>query len=297
MKTGRIFWGALFIVVGALLLLERLNVVDLEWHVAWRLWPLLLIFWGAALLVRDPKWRWVVALVGAVVVGVVLLNAGGFLWSFGEISEGARYSQELTEPFDSTVKKAFLSVHGAAGMISLQDTTGQLINVSTQTNYGRYSLDKETMGEETKVHLAFEGKRIAWRGGKASNWAQIRLNASPVWDMDIDVGAVKLDLDLAPFAVEDIMIDAGATSLRVKIGERAKETHLRIDAGASSIRISVPSASACEARFEGGLSSKNLPEFQRVDSKMFRTENFDTAASKIVLDIHAGVSSIKVVRY
>jgi hypothetical protein len=297
MKTGRIFWGALFIIIGGLLLLEKLNVVDLEWHFAWRLWPLLLIFWGAALLIRNPQWKWVAALVGAVVVVVVLLNAGGFLWSIGEFGEGARYSQELTEPFDSAVNKASLSVHGAAGIISLKDTTGQLIIVSTQTNYGRYSLDKERIGEEAKVYLAFEGKRIAWRGGKASNWAAIRLNASPVWDMDIDVGAAKLDLDLAPFAVEDIMIDAGATSLRVKIGERAKETHLRIDAGASSIRISVPSASACEARFEGGLSSKNLPGFQRVDSRMYRTENFDTAAKKIVIDIHAGVSSIKVVRY
>lgn len=297
MKSGRIFWGALFIIVGLLLLLEKFNVVSLEWHYAWRLWPLLLIFWGAALLVRDPKWKWIVALMGAVIVGVILLNVSEFPWSFGGNTAGGPNPQKLTEPYDSTIHTASLRVHTTAGSIVIQDTTGALIDASTHTNVGQYSLTRETVGNEATVRLAFSGRRTRWFSRKSSNQAEVRLNPGPTWDMDFDVAASRLDLDLEPYVVESLSIDAKAASVRVRIGARATETHLRIDGGASSIRLSVPLASSCQATVHGGLSSKRLPEFKRIDSNTYRTDNFDTAEHKVFVEVDAGVSSIKVFRY
>ncbi len=44
MNRGRIFGGATLIVVGAMLLLDRYGVIEVGQY--WRLWPLLLVFFG-----------------------------------------------------------------------------------------------------------------------------------------------------------------------------------------------------------------------------------------------------------
>ena len=63
--------GIVFLFVGVVTLLATLDVIDFSWRVAWRLWPMLFIFIGIAILpIKD--WLKAVLLVVALAAGVLL---------------------------------------------------------------------------------------------------------------------------------------------------------------------------------------------------------------------------------
>lgn len=298
MKTGRIFWGTLLVLVGVLLFLDRANILNLEWHHVWRFWPLILILWGIAVLVKNPTFKWIAAVLSALLVALFISGFIGFgLLDFSWQRDMAAMDQEFTEPFAGTIRKASFSLEAAAGTFVVEDTTQQLVEASVHSSIGKYRLERSGEGEVVNVRLSREEKRVHLRSGRMKNRVEVKLNANPLWDMDFDVGAAQCDLDLTPYKTERVKIDAGAASVRLKLGTLAPDTRVDIDAGASSLKIAVPESAGCEIEVDAGLSSKSFPGFEKMKSGTYRTEDFEAAGHKIYISVDAGVSSIKVARY
>ena len=71
MKSRNLFLGIIILFVGVAALLASFNVIDISWHIVWRLWPLLLIFLGIAVLpVKD--WLKALLLLASLALGVLL---------------------------------------------------------------------------------------------------------------------------------------------------------------------------------------------------------------------------------
>lgn len=71
MKSRNLFLGIIILFIGVVSLLASIDVIDLSWRIVWRLWPMLLIFIGIAILpVKD--WLKAVLLVVALAVSVLL---------------------------------------------------------------------------------------------------------------------------------------------------------------------------------------------------------------------------------
>lgn len=71
MKSRNLFLGIIFLFIGVVTLLAILDVIDFSWYVAWRLWPMLLIFIGIAILpLRDGIKA--LLLIAALAIGVLL---------------------------------------------------------------------------------------------------------------------------------------------------------------------------------------------------------------------------------
>lgn len=71
MKSRNLFLGIILLAIGVLALLASFDVIDFSWRIAWRLWPLLLVFFGIIILpVKD--WLKAVLLVVALAAGVLL---------------------------------------------------------------------------------------------------------------------------------------------------------------------------------------------------------------------------------
>ena len=71
MKSRNLFIGIIFLFVGVVTLLATLDVIEFSWQVAWRLWPMLLIFVGIAVLpIKD--WLKAVLLLITLAAGVLL---------------------------------------------------------------------------------------------------------------------------------------------------------------------------------------------------------------------------------
>lgn len=305
MKPSRAFWGTLFVVFGTLFLLAQFFDLTIGWDFVWKFWPVVFVFIGLVLVFRDARIK--VALASAAALGLALFLYGIFSFSWvdtlhadeWDVAENDVHVQEFSEPMTEDVTHARLEVDAAAGSYRLDASTDRLFAAKVRTTIGRYTLDRDPDEQNIRLRFRPEGHvRVkSWRPGRAINEAELKLHTRPLWDLQIDAGAAKLDFDLSPFNVEHLRLEAGAASVKLRLGMPAEETTCRIESGASTVRIEVPSDAGCEIRYDGGLSSRRFRGFDRITEGRYRTENFHSATKKIYIDADAGVSTISVVRY
>ncbi len=305
MKTSHIFWGTLFIVLGLLVLINNFTSIFMDWGTIWKLWPAAIILLGVSLLIKDKLGKGVVAGAAALIIAVsvfaTIKTTTHFIHDdFTVVFDDENGNFETTvykEIYDSTISNAFLEFDAGAGSFNIKDTTENLIYVTTKgasDNYKLYRLDSD--GNST---LQLSMKPIKFRIGKNQykNKVDISLNNNPVWDMDFDVGAASVKLDLTPYKINDVKIDMGAAALDLRLGELYDETIVDIDAGASDLDIYIPEGSGCQIKTDIALSSKDFNGFEKIKSDHYETPNFDEASNKIFITIDCGVSSINVKRY
>lgn len=298
MKTGRVFWGVFFLTLGAAFLLDRFGVLQLGWHHALKYWPVVLIAWGAAILFGNKAIKVAAVIVASAVLALALAAVLSFSWE-GDAWDDSTISEELFfhEAYQPGVQKAGFRLDAGAGTFTIADTTADFVEARTMTGIGKYLLEREGEGDETEFTLRLTNMRKKFPLGRAKNDAAIRLNRTPVWDVNIDVGAAKMRCDLSAYKVASLDLDCGAARVDLRLGKGVPESRVQIDAGASSIDIEVPAEVGCEVHIEAPLSSKSLPGFTRITKGEFKTENFDTAPEHCIITIDAGVSSISIDRY
>lgn len=297
MKSSRIFWGVFFLALGVLLLLSRMDVLAIEWGDVWRLWPLLLIMWGVSVLLRNRPQRWVIAPLAAVLLGIVVFGFFSMSWIDEDWHEHDRSVQTFSEPFDSTIATAFLHLDAAIGSYSIVGTSDDLITAEGYSTLGGFSLrHTSARGSSASLLFEFDGEGKGWMFGRVRNRAELHLNPSPIWDLDLDVGASRGEFDLTELKVRELKVDAGAAKVWLTLGSRFSTT-VNIDAGAASIRIKVPRESGCEIRTDTGLTGKRFSGFDRIESDLYRTDNFSSAKEHITISVSAGAASISVERF
>ena len=297
MNSGRLFWGMLLLTAGILLLFDRLGMFSVTWDAVWQLWPLVLVFWGVALVLAGTRARWVAVALAAVTVAVIVAGLLHLLWLDGSLWEPSTPTrQELLEPRTGPVERARLRFDSGAGRFVVSDTTAELLEASVRTTLGDYQLSRSESDTLVELLLAIEGdSRLGI--GRVSNTVKLKLNPEPLWDLDFDVGAAELRLDLLPYRIGELVVDCGASSVNLTLGDRSDWTRVTIDAGASSVRLRVPEHVGCRLEMDAGLSSKRLPDFTRLDDGVYETEGYQESARRILVILDVGVSSIRVDRF
>lgn len=298
MRTHHLFWGILFVTLGVLVLLNNFAVLDFNWDFLWNLWPLILIVLGAFFIFRDVKYRWVFVLIMAFLLGLVIFAGFKSLDFFyhGDFEDFNIQTQEFREPYNDSIRKAKLSVETAMGTIDLKGVSNDLIEARAKGGYGTYSMDNQTTNEMADIRFELEHGHREFHGIH-KQYIDMKLNPNPLWDLDFNVGAASVDLDLGDFKTENIFMKSGAASIKLKLGDKSERTNVKFESGASSLNIMVPKDCGCEINTDIHLSDKHFDEFVKVDNNVYRTADFDKAAKKVYLDINAGISSIKVDRY
>ncbi len=298
MKPSRVFWGVFFLAIGLLLLLDKLTTAPIHYVISWKLWPLLLVLWGIGALVEKRAVRYAIAVFCAIFLAILLMSlvmGVGREEGPGEIVSVP--DQTFSLPMEQGVEHAQFTLESGAGTFTLRDTSSTLVAAQTSSTLGRYVLDHEATGGETDAVLRLEGSRHGWHWGHGINTVAVQLNSSPVWDLRFKVGAARLDVDATPLTVESLDISAGASTVTVKLNDRARETRVDVHTGVSSVDIRVPERAGCEVEVRSAVSEKDFRGFDRIEKGYYRTANFDSASSRISLRIEAGVSTLKISRY
>ncbi|MGE5350962.1 MAG: toast rack family protein, partial [Acidobacteriota bacterium] len=269
--------------------------------VMWNLWPLLLVLAGVYFIFRQGRFRWIIVLVIAFLLGVVIFaGVKSFSLFFDDGFEDFNVNvnaQEFTLPYESSITKAKLNLEAAAGNFNLDGTTDSLLYAKTKGSFSDYSINNETNDGSADITFEMNDHHQRVVRGLGKNRMEIRLNSNPVWDMDLNVGAASVNLDLAPFKAENIYLKSGASSLKLKLGDKNPMTKVKFETGVSRLEIMVPRSSGCEINSDTHFSRKEFSEFEKVDNNVYRTRDFEASGKKIYLDIAAGVSSVKVERY
>ncbi len=300
MKASRVLAGLIIVLLGIAILLSNFDIVSFDWGLIFRMWPVLLILAGISVLVPNERAKVVLYIVTIVLVVV---------WIFSAFSRGSRSFrhvfdnksnvriQEFSVEMDRGVQHAVFTLDGGAGSFSIQDTTGSVVSARTESNVGSYNFDSDKNGGTETMNLSMKNGTHDWHFGHSENNVKIRLNSKPDWNLNINVGACAGDFDLTPYRVRSANIDAGASDITVRLGEKSDTTNLDIDTGISKLTIYVPAASGCQIDDKAELSAKSFDGFTKNENGTYRTSNFKNTSKKIFVSLDAGVSSIRVVRY
>jgi len=318
MSFKKIFWGAILILIGILIILRNVGAISFTWWSLLRLWPIILVIWGISLI---PMKDWIKLLVSfLILVFAFILVANnnearhpGYRWLGrpfhewnwndedwdkwqGKKQQSADISyQNLVEPYDSTITAAELRLDAAAGEFHISDTTIHLIDFNRRGYWGDYSMTSLDSEGKQIISLTMQEQNIR-RPGREHK-VNIKLHSVPVWDFDLDIGAATIDMDMSAYRTRSVDIDGGAASIDMILGDDYPETQVTIDAGASSITIKVPQASGCEVDANTVLSSRELEGFHKIKDHTFQTDDFSAAANKIYISIDVAVSSLSIIRY
>lgn len=311
MKFRHFFWPLILIALGLVILLSNLGYIHSGWRIIWNLWPLILIFWGIAVLPMKDLYKIIsVIIVLAFTVTFyskltenspwwISYNDWGrhYDWSDNnDESDRGNYSeQNLSVPTDTLCKKGVLDLDAAAGSFTIEGVTSDFLSFSKTGDIGDYSLtSSDTLGIK-KINLRLEKEHI--RTNIKSNKVEIRLNERPTWKMNFDIGAADMNLDLSNYIIDTVIVDAGASSIKLRLGEKCPKTYVSLNAGASSINVDVPEGAGCQINSESFLISRNFKGFDKKGDRMYQTSNFNTSKQKIYIQIETAVSSIEVSRY
>ena len=188
-----------------------------------------------------------------------------------------------------------LDLDAAAGSFTIEGITSDFLSFKKTGDIGNYSLtSNDTLGVK-KISLSLEKGHVS--NSVHSNKVDIRLNERPSWNMTFDIGAAEMNLDPTNYKVDTISVDAGASSIKMKLGDKSPCTRVSLNAGASSIKVEVPQGAGCQINSESFLISRNFKGFDKKADHTYQTSNFLTSKNKIYITIETAVSSIDVSRY
>jgi len=313
MKYRHIFWAIVLISIGVLFILNNFGVLDFGWRALWSLWPLILIFWGISILpIKD--WMKITGLVLVMAFTIIFFDrlTQHAPWYFfhdddeiywgndgeDDDSDMKTYNykdQDLKVPYDSSSRKGVLRLIAAAGNFTLQGITSDFLGFSKRGDIGNYSLTTADNNSIKTIDLTMEKGRI--RNSVKENKVDIRLTDKIPWDLDFDIGAAEILLDLREYIIDTVNIDAGASSITFKIGEKNQKTHLIFNAGAASISVEIPKTSGCQVISESFMVTKDFKGFEKKSNGLYETPGYSSSKNKITITVKTALSKISINRY
>ncbi|MBT8379149.1 MAG: hypothetical protein KJN64_07955, partial [Ignavibacteria bacterium] len=289
------------------ILINNFSTIFMDWSTIWKLWPLVVILLGISLLIKHKYGKGFIAGLAAIILALAIFasfkTATHFFNNDFEIvfDDDGNYEFDITEyseKYDSTLQFATFHFEAGAGSFKVKESTENLFDATAEGKKDIFKLKRFDNDSTAKLDFGMHGQlRFSFGGDGYKNKVSMKLNPNPVWDFTFDVGAAAMDFDFTEIKARKIKIDMGAASINLKLGDKFAETNIRVDAGASDIDIFIPETSGCEINTDGGLSSKNFDEFEKLESDLYQTSNLDEAENKIYIRIDSGVSSITVKRY
>jgi hypothetical protein len=314
MKYKHLFWAIILISIGLLFLLGNFGIINFNWFSFWRLWPLILIFWGIAILPLKDMYKFVL-LIGFVALTIVFFNRidktrpwylnfhRGFsdedlkIWDSDRDDETTyNYKdQNLVVPFDSLSTKGILNLDAAAGNFTISGTTNDFLAFHKSGDIGNYELTSSDLKGIKTITLKMNEGSV--RHNIKKNSVDIRLNHKPSWNLSLNIGAAEMDIDLSEYKLDTAEFNAGASSIEIKLGDKNPLTVVNFDAGASSITVKVPKTSGCQVSSESFMVSKEFEGLEKVRDNVYQSPAFAASKSKVLITVKTAISKIRIERY
>jgi hypothetical protein len=236
-RRGLLFWGFFLIPLGALPLLVRAGVLDPgTFAQGWRLWPLILVAIGIAIVVGRSR----VAALGTASVALVLgLAAGGAL-------AGGNFWLDIVTDCDSgdrTVQHA--SQTGAfeqSASLELDLRCGT-VDVATGGTTG-WTLDADYRGQAPVVNGS--SNRLSVRapddGGRQHNDWKLTVAPGLLGEVNLTTNAATATFDLAGAKLSSVRANLNAGDLRIDAGS-ATVDRVNLEMNAGRMRLTLGTGS------------------------------------------------------
>jgi len=303
MRLSNFFWGILLILLGGAFLLSNLNVIAIDWSFLWKLWPVLIIYWGITFL--PDKIKLPAALIFIIVIIGLLVYAGQLKKPMGpgKADDEAfnpfdeSYKKTLKLPFSEEIDHATLNFKGGKGDFIIEKTTQSSLVELQQNRQGQnFAFNRNGSGTNAiaNIQLVQDSNNTS---NQTNREAEIKLHAQPEWTLNLNIGAAKADLDLSPFKVDSLTLNAGASKVDLKLGMPEQFTHTVIQTGVSTLEIALPQDAGCRIETEAVLTLNNLEDFKKMSDQAYQSANFNESQQKHFIEMKAGLGKFEVNRY
>jgi hypothetical protein len=255
-RHGRSLFGPIMLIaVGVYFLLVNLGMVDqLHWDVALRFWPLILIFAGVNVIVRQFSrpigtfFSALVALTAVAVFGYLLIigDNSPIVQRFGAQNTNVAYKSETIsftpeEAVETAVVRLDFGAEGA-NLFALEDSPALI--QGEVTYLGELRFDTAVNNGEADVYLDARNGTAFWFN--PANWVvtgngrawEIGLNPRIPLDLRLDLSSGAANLDLAALTLNNLTIDAssGRTTLTLPPGRY----DVNLDASSGMMDVTLP---------------------------------------------------------
>lgn len=245
---GYLFWGVFFVLLGAIPLADRQGWIDVGgFGDVGRLWPLIIIGIGFAILASRTRVAPVATVIGALVLGTL---AGTALASVGGgVFECARTSDPQLQ------RTAFQGTLGTGAAVRLDIDCGDL-DVGSAPGTA-WTLDAGHAGGPPRVDASSSELRIRPADGAArrQDWALVVPAALDTLDLDANASSATLRLEGGTLTHLRSTVNAG--DLRV-VAPTGRMESLAIDVNAGDVELVAPSVDIGSLQVEANAASLEL---------------------------------------
>ena len=242
-RRGLLFWGLFLVPLGGISLLVRAGVLDADrLSEAWRLWPVILIGVGLAIVIGRSR----AAVVGTAVIALVLGSVGGAALASGDIWIGAFSNCTLaTGPADQHLQRSGTLDGASAVRLDLRCGTLKLATSARSD----WSFDAGYRGPAPIVDASANrlSARVPDGAGERRNDWTIGLPAPAVATISVTSNAASASLDLAGSHLQRLDAEVNAGDLRIDASQGAIDA-IDVSMNAGRIRLSVGVAGPARRR-------------------------------------------------
>ena len=290
------FWGLLIVSFGLVFLGQSIGLLNYDqFNQLSQFWPLILILFGIALIVRHLNYGWMIILVSFILCFIFMYFSLSFkiIDDYNIRSNQKAETNYFSENLPSEVKKAKIIINTGAVNLKITSSSDKLIDGKLVSKFSVPELEKSISQDEITIRI----KNTKISGGF---WGKSDFNIAitdkiPV-ELDINSGASNINLDLENIILSNLNLNTGASSMDIKIGQ-TEEASIEVNTGASSLNILLPKDLGVKVIAKTGLTSKNFEDFIQKDNNTYQTSNYDEALNKLNFSISSGASSITIKQY
>lgn len=265
MRTNRVFWGLVVILLGTLLLLQTLGV--LAWNAWTYFWPAFLILLGIWFLL-GPR-----------------------------MARRNLETQHVSIPLDAASEASIEFNHGA-GRLNVSSPAG--MNALLEGDFvGGVKHSLQRSGSQARLKVSADPDFIVgfpWVGGHEGFRWDILLAENLPLDLVFNTGAGESQIDLRRTMLRSLDLKTGASSTTLTLPERAGHTRVKVQAGAAAVVLRVPEGVAARIIMNSGLVGTKIDTTRfPMRGANYESPDFESAANRVEITVEAGVGSIEIV--
>jgi hypothetical protein len=289
---GSLFLAILLILVGFFYLAKNTGWIDLNFNINWwQFWPLLIIASGLSMLSGRG---WFSVVIGILVIllslgtiVIVIINNSSF-----DFPGNGFYKESISIDKEPNISSAVVNIKMGAAEININGKSDKLLDGSFGSDFLKLKTESKVDNNIQELTLAGDSDWEKFKGGKTV--LDLHVNPNTVLELNMDTGAVKMNLDLRDIMAEKIDINTGASKVNLILGFKVEESNLYINGGASSINILLPKSVGAKLKIISALSSRKLIDFKQIDDNNYESNNYQLASKKIDINLSLGVSSLDI---
>lgn len=157
-------------------------------------------------------------------------------------------------------------------------------------------------GPQPKIRVAGNAVDIVYRGVRPLIWrrqsAQIGLNTSIPWQIEVSGGLFRSTLDLTGLQVTAVTVDGGASRVEMRLPRPSGTVPIRFRGGASIITVRRPNGVAVRAVVRGGASKVQLDgrRLEWTDETPLQLSDDAGAADRYELEFTVGANRLIILK-